>query len=130
AASHQLAHVNLFQTDTLNIFYDLVSGGGPLQGQTIYLSIAGEGGGIAGSVAPFGQPKIVSVDGRTGTNWAANSSGFTYVPLNDQLGQYDIVSDRQRTCRWQAHVDHHQQKWRTRGIHLGVACICRRAGSC
>lgn len=88
---HPLPNVTPTQTDTIDVNYDTaLSGGGTISGQTIYISIVDEGNGGGGS-ADAGEPKIVSVDGVTGTVWSGNNTGFTYVVINDQVGQYDIT---------------------------------------
>ena len=92
ASTHQITATSSGQVNTIDINYDAVlSGGGNMEGQTMYISIADEGNGGVGP-ADAGEPKIVSVDGLTGTVWAANNTGFTYVALLEQVGQYDITT--------------------------------------
>jgi hypothetical protein len=66
-------HPNLSLTGltTLDIFYDTSTGGGTMQGEDLVISIADEGNGAAGPANP-GEPKIVSIDSVTGTNWPSN----------------------------------------------------------
>jgi hypothetical protein len=91
APSHQLANINPLQTNSIDVFYDTSFGGGLIDHETIYISIADEGNGNADLADP-GEPKIVSADGVTGTVWAGNNTGFTYTSYGDQVGQYDLTT--------------------------------------
>jgi hypothetical protein len=86
---HPAPNVSLNQTDTFNIFYDSFAGGGPMEGQTLFISIGDESNG---SFANAGEPKIVNVDAVTGTVWAGNIAGFQSVPIGDQVWQVDITT--------------------------------------
>jgi hypothetical protein len=88
--SHPLPNTGPAQTDSIDINYDtlLSGGGGGLQGQTLYISIADEGNGGLGNADP-GEPKIVSVDSSTGTVWAGNVNGPSYAAINDQVTSAD-----------------------------------------
>jgi hypothetical protein len=88
---HVLPNTNPTQTDTIDINYDAISGGGPMQGQTLYISVADEGNGGLSNADP-GEPFIQNVDAVTGTVWAANNTGPTYSQVNDQLWSVDITT--------------------------------------
>jgi hypothetical protein len=80
-------HPNLSLTGptTLDVFYDISTGGGLMQGQTLYIAVADEGNGGGGS-ADAGEPKIIGIDTVTGTNWEDHINPPPYTKqLNNQL---------------------------------------------
>jgi len=92
--SHILPNTSAGQIDTIDINYDAITGGGPMQGQTIYVSIADEGNGGLGS-ADAGEPFISAIDALTGTVWAANNTGATPAeinPGNNQAWSYSVTT--------------------------------------
>jgi hypothetical protein len=89
--AHLLPNTSPNQIDSIDVNYDPVSGGGPMQGQTLYVSLADEGNGGLGNADP-GEPFISNIDAVTGTVWAANNTGPTYSQVNDQLWSVDITT--------------------------------------
>jgi hypothetical protein len=91
--SHPLPNTSANQTNTIDIFYDSVSGGGPMQGQTIYISVADENDGGLGTVTA-GEPFISAVDALTGTVWASNNAGNPApAPVTDnQVWSYALTT--------------------------------------
>jgi hypothetical protein len=81
---HQLPVSSLTQTDVLSINYDPFSGGGNMQYEQLYISVADEGNGGLGTADP-GEPFISNVDVLTGTVWASNNSGPNYTMVNNQV---------------------------------------------
>jgi hypothetical protein len=94
APSIVVGHLYLPTTGVTTFYvpYDPSSGGGLMQGQTLYVSIADEGNGQA-DPADYGEPKIVSIDTVTGTNWQFHVAPPTVSYSTDQFWLIDQVTN-------------------------------------
>jgi hypothetical protein len=91
--SHPLPAISANQTDTIDINYDSISGGGPMQGETIYISVAQEGAADGSDFVGAGQPLITGVDGLTGTVWGSNNAGNPPpAPVNNQVWSFSLTT--------------------------------------